>query len=171
MDCEHPREWRWGLSFEWGARGWMILFYFRMFTKFPRRIALDVINKSHWDHKVGDPPFKARKKCWHQMIVATHDVMERNFRCSFEWPITNLMIGPVSTWIFCSPRLRTGAQKKSELQICLALNSRWPTLWFAFVHWPKSYVLNNRPTKKNTNAKPNRSQMKALCFTATFIIM
>ena len=62
----------------------------------PLTNTLDVINKSHWDHKVGDPPFKARKKCWHQMIVATHDVMERNFRCSFEWPITNLMIGPVS---------------------------------------------------------------------------
>ena len=42
MDCEHPREWRWGLSFEWGARGWMILFYFRMFTKFPRRIAFGI---------------------------------------------------------------------------------------------------------------------------------
>ena len=56
---------------------------------------LDVINKSDWDHKVGDPPFKARKKCWHQMIEAAPEVMERNFRSCFDWPITNLMIGAV----------------------------------------------------------------------------
>ena len=54
---------------------------------------LDGINKSHWDHKVGDPPFKGRNKCWHQMKEAAPEVMERNFRSCFEWPIANLMIG------------------------------------------------------------------------------
>ena len=87
------------------------------------------------------------------MIVAAPEVMERNFRWSFEWPITNLMIGPVSTWIFCSPRLRTGAQKKSEPQICLALNSRWPTLWFAFGSHAISHVLYNRLTETNEKGK------------------